>query len=122
MRPAALMAILVLTSCTTGPRAAPSPSPSPATATPAASLSTRSPTPTVTAECALRVLGAMTEEQRIGQLFLLGLANDQLGTAETNAIRTYHFGSVWFVEQSRAGTAAIRTVADSVQALATAET
>ncbi|MDQ2914975.1 MAG: glycoside hydrolase family 3 protein [Chloroflexota bacterium] len=64
----------------------------------------------------------MTEEQRIGQLFLLGLANDQLGQAEVNAIRTYHFGSVWFVEQSAAGAPAIRAVADAVQALATPET
>jgi beta-N-acetylhexosaminidase len=70
----------------------------------------------------VRVLATMTEEQRIGQLFLLGLANDQLGAAETNAIRTYHFGSVWFVEQSAAGAPAIRAVADAVQALATAET
>ncbi len=64
----------------------------------------------------------MTEEQRVGQLFLLGLANDQLGAAETNAIRTYHFGSVWFVEQSTAGAPAIRAVADAVQALATPDT
>src|SRR6266513_432902 len=70
-------------------------------------------------ECRRR---AMTEEQRIGQLFLLGLANDQLGATETNAIRTYHFGSVWFVEQSTAGAAAIRAVADSVLQLATPET
>jgi beta-N-acetylhexosaminidase len=64
----------------------------------------------------------MTEEQRIGQLFLLGLANDQLGTDETDAIRTYHFGSVWFVEQSTAGATSIRAVADAVQRLATPET
>jgi beta-N-acetylhexosaminidase len=64
----------------------------------------------------------MTEEQRIGQLFLLGLADDQLGTAEQDAIRTQHFGSVWFVEQSKAGVEPIRTVANAVQVLATAET
>ena len=64
----------------------------------------------------------MSEDQRIGQLFLLGLANDQLGSAETDAIRTYHFGSVWFVEQSTAGATAIRAVADAVQGLATPAT
>jgi beta-N-acetylhexosaminidase len=64
----------------------------------------------------------MTEEQRIGQLFLLGLANDQLGSAETDAIRTYHFGSVWFVEQSTTGATTIHAVADAVQGLATPET
>jgi beta-N-acetylhexosaminidase len=61
----------------------------------------------------------MTEEQRIGQLFLLGLDGDQLGAEERNAIRVNHFGSVWFIEKSAAGTAAIRTVSDAVQALAT---
>jgi len=70
----------------------------------------------------MRVLTTMTEEQRVGQLFLLGLANDQLGPAEQSAIRTYHLGSVWFVEQSTAGAPAIRAVADAVQALATPET
>jgi beta-N-acetylhexosaminidase len=64
----------------------------------------------------------MTEDQRIGQLFLLGLANDQLGSAEVSAIRTYHFGSVWFTEQSTGGVAPIRAVANAVQALATPET
>ena len=70
----------------------------------------------------MRVLATMTEEQRIGQLFLLGLANDQLGAAEQNAIRTYHFGSVWFVEQSTAGAPTIRAVADAAQGLAAANT
>jgi beta-N-acetylhexosaminidase len=64
----------------------------------------------------------MTEEQRIGQLFLLGLADDQLGAAESNAIRTHHFGSVWFVERSTAGAAAVRAVADAVQALTSIDT
>ena len=64
----------------------------------------------------------MTIDQRVGQLFLLGLANDQLGSAEVSAIRAHHFGSVWFVEQSAAGATAIRAVADAVQALADAET
>jgi beta-N-acetylhexosaminidase len=83
---------------------------------------TPAPTPTATAECATRVLAPMTAEQRIGQLFLLGLANDQLGSTEQSAIRTNHFGSVWFTEQSTGGVAPIRTVADAVQRLATADT
>ena len=91
-------------------------------AAPTATVTTPSPTPTAPLDCATQTLAGMTEGQRIGQLFLLGLANDQLGLAETNAIRTDHFGSVWFVEQSSAGVAAIRTVADAVQALAAADT
>jgi len=113
-----LVLALVLSACTQTVVASPTP-----TTTPTASATTTpSPTPTATVECATRVLAGMTEEQRIGQLFLLGLANDQLGAAEMNAIRSYHLGSVWFVEQSTAGVAAIRAVADSVQGLATADT
>jgi beta-N-acetylhexosaminidase len=113
---------LLLAACTTTarPSATPSATESPSN-TPTATVSP-TPSPTATAECAARVLAQMTEEQRIGQLFLLGLANDQLGTAEQSAIRTYHFGSVWFVEQSAAGAPAIKAVADAVQGLAAANT
>ena len=115
-----LAVALVLSTCTTSARPTPTPS---ATESPTATaIASPTPSPTATVECAVRVLATMTTEQRIGQLFLLGLANDQLGTAETSAIRTYHFGSVWFVEQSAAGAPAIKAVADAVQALATAET
>src|SRR4030081_612171 len=109
---------LLLAACATPARASPSASApeSPSTIPPLTASPT--PSPTATAECAARVLAPMTPEQRIGQLFLLGLANDQLGSAETDAIRTYHFGSVWFVEQSTAGAPAIRAVADAVQGLA----
>src|SRR5438093_8751849 len=114
-----LVLALVLSACTQTVVASPTPTikPSPS----ATATTTLSPTPTATVECATRVLAGMTEEQRIGQLFLLGLANDQLGAAEMNAIRTYHLGSVWFVEQSTAGVAAVRAVADSVEGLATAD-
>jgi len=61
----------------------------------------------------------MTQEQRIGQLFLLGLDGDQLGAPERDAIRVYHYGSVWFIERNGLGAPAIRLVADAAQALAT---
>src|SRR5438034_4379638 len=111
-----LVLALVLSACTQTVVASPTTTPAPS------AITTPSPTPTATVECATRVLAGMTEEQRIGQLFLLGLANDQLGAAEMNAIRTYHLGSVWFVEQTTAGVTAVRAVADAVQGLATAET
>jgi beta-N-acetylhexosaminidase len=57
----------------------------------------------------------MTEAQRIGQLFLLGLADDRLGPAELDAIRDEHVGSVWFTAQTSIGTAGIRSVAKAVQ-------
>ena len=115
-----LAVALLLSACTTPAR--PSPTPSVTTSPSATATASPAATPTLTAECAARVLATMTEEQRIGQLFLLGLANDQLGAAEQGAISTYHFGSVWFVEQSAAGAPAIRAVADAVQALATPDT
>ena len=58
----------------------------------------------------------MTLDQRIGQLFELGLANDRLGPTETNLIQTDHIGSVWFVDRSYAGVAGIHAVAAAVQA------
>jgi beta-N-acetylhexosaminidase len=61
----------------------------------------------------------MSEDQRIGQLFLLGLANDQLGSPEISEIRNDHVGSVWFVDRTYAGVAGIRSVANAVQAQAT---
>jgi beta-N-acetylhexosaminidase len=115
---------LILSACTTTARPSPTPTATenPSNAPSATATASPTPTPTATAECAVRVLATMTEEQRIGQLFLLGLANDQLGAAEQNAIRTYHFGSVWFVEQSAAGVPTIRAIADAVQGLAAANT
>ena len=119
-----LLITIVLSACTTAARPSPTPTASEIpTATPTATASpSPTPSPTPTAECAVRVLATMSEPQRIGQLFLLGLANDQLGSAEQNAIRTYHFGSVWFTEQSTAGAPALRAISDSVQALATQDT
>ena len=60
----------------------------------------------------------MSDDQRVGQLFLLGLAGNQLGPDELRAIQGEHVGSVWFVEQSSVGVAGIRAVANAVQAQA----
>lgn len=62
----------------------------------------------------------MSDDQRVGQLFLLGLTGDQLGPDEIRAIQAEHVGSVWFVEQSNAGVAGIRAVTDAIQAQASA--
>ena len=58
----------------------------------------------------------MTQDQRIGQLFELGLAGDRLGPSEINLIRNDHIGSVWFVDRSSAGVSGIRGVTSAVQA------
>jgi beta-N-acetylhexosaminidase len=101
-RTALAAAIALLCGCGSG-RQAPAPSPS----------------ATVAASCAQRVLASMTEDQRVGQLFSLGLANDQLGSDERGAIGSLHLGSVWFVGNTQGGVAAVRSVADAAQAQAT---
>ncbi len=58
----------------------------------------------------------MSLAQRIGQLFLLGLADNRLGPAELGAIRGEHVGSVWFTARTSIGAAGVRAVADAVQA------
>lgn len=83
------------------------PSPSPP-----GSLSAGGPPPS----CAARALASLTEPQRVGQLFLLGLAGDRLGPATIRAIRAHHVGSVWFVATTSAGVQGVRAVADAVQA------
>jgi len=62
----------------------------------------------------------MSEKQRVGQLFLLGLADDRLGTAEAAAIKAHHFGSVWFIATTTEGAEEVRGVAEQVQNQATA--
>jgi beta-N-acetylhexosaminidase len=61
----------------------------------------------------------MTESQRIGQIFMIGLTKDRLDATERAAIAQFHFGSMTFTTQTAAGVAAVRKVTDAVQALAT---
>jgi beta-N-acetylhexosaminidase len=115
----AAIALAVLGSAC-GPGGSGGPHPS-ASSTSAGSVSpAASPTTTPRASCAEHVLAGMTEEQRVGQLFMIGLANSRLGPMEIDAIRSHHFGSVTFVETSDVGVDAIRSVTDAVQEQATA--
>lgn len=61
----------------------------------------------------------MSEAQRVGQLFIVGLRDDRLGSSEIAGIRRYHFGSVSFIQTTTKEVAGVREVADAVQALAT---
>ena len=104
------MLVALSSACGSAPVATPGPSPTgTASAIP-------SPTTTPQVACADQVFSAMTPDQRIGQLFELGLAGDRLGPTEINMIRTDHIGSVWFVDRSSSGIAGIHTVAAAVQA------
>jgi beta-N-acetylhexosaminidase len=105
------------TATSTGRASAPeSPSPSPTLTTLAPS-----PSPSVEASCANQTFARLTEAQRIGQLFNVGLDNDRLDAASRRAITDNHFGSVWYGAKTSIGVAGVRKVADAVQALATDE-
>ncbi len=71
--------------------------------------------------CAARTLASLTEAQRIGQLFIIGLIKNRLDASERAGVANYHFGSMTFTTQSSAGVAAIRALTDAVQAQATPE-
>jgi beta-N-acetylhexosaminidase len=66
-----------------------------------------------------RTLAGLTEAQRIGQLFAVGLENDRLDATSRQRIIANHFGSVWYRETTTIGVAGVRRVADAAQALAT---
>lgn len=61
----------------------------------------------------------MTEEQRVGQLFLLGVGGDRLTPGEIAAIAKYHLGSVWLFNWRTGGIEAVRPLTAEIQALAT---
>ena len=67
-----------------------------------------------------QTLAALTEAQRIGQLFAVGLENDRLDAMSRQLIIANHFGSVWYREKTAVGVAGVRKVADAAQTLATA--
>jgi beta-N-acetylhexosaminidase len=133
-RAAAASLILVLAGCasTTTPSAtSPTSTPSAAAVEPSPTLSTATPTdtpvptpaetaaPTAQLSCVDSTLASMSEAQRIGQVFMIGLVKDRLDATERAAVTDYHFGSFAFTTQSRAGVTAIRAITDAVQGLAT---
>ncbi len=93
-----------------------SPAPT-ATPVPTASASA-SPTPSEPPTCAIQTLDAMSEAQRIGELFMIGLTDDRLGAPQRHAIAEYHIGSVLFARRTTVGVSSLRAVADAVQAQA----
>jgi beta-N-acetylhexosaminidase len=67
--------------------------------------------------CADQVLARMTLPQRVGQLFVVGLAGSVLDSGTASAIRADHFGSVSFTETDTAGVAGVAAVSRAVQSL-----
>jgi beta-N-acetylhexosaminidase len=119
-----VLAVLLIAGVTAGcsggqtPSSTPTAS-SPFTPSPTPSLAAATPSASAVASCASQTLAGMTEAQRIGQLFNVGLDKDRLDTASRQAIVANHFGSVWYRAKSTIGVAGVRKVADAVQALAT---
>ena len=74
-----------------------------------------------TQSCADRVLARMSLAQRVGQLFIVGLAGSVLDSATAQAIRTYHFGSASFIATDTAGVAGVASVTRAVQSLSSAQ-
>jgi beta-N-acetylhexosaminidase len=66
--------------------------------------------------CATSVFARMTQAQRVGQLFLAGIAGDPVGEV-AQTVTAYHFGSLLFGARDD-GTAGIRRVTRAVQSLA----
>jgi beta-N-acetylhexosaminidase len=62
----------------------------------------------------------MTAAQRAGQLFLVGIASGNPGSAAARAVNSYHFGSLLFSGDSAAGIRLTRYATRRVQSLATA--
>lgn len=118
---AAGAALAVTAGCSSPAAPAPSASslhPSAVTSSPGtASASPASPSPSVS--CAAQVFGRLTEAQRVGQLFLVGVTDDIAGPQTTAALQQYHFGSLLLYSSSE-GVTALAPATAHMQALGTA--
>ena len=85
-----------------------------AASSPAAGAASAAP-----ASCPAEVFGRMTEAQRVGQLFLVGIAGAPAAEV-AQAVADYHFGSFLFQGTSTAGQATDQQVSAAIQALASA--
>jgi beta-N-acetylhexosaminidase len=84
---------------------------------PARTPGTSAPAASAQASCPAQVFSRMSEAQRVGQLFLVGIAGAPAADV-AQAVRTYHFGSLLWQGTSTAGVAADRQASQAIQALA----
>jgi beta-N-acetylhexosaminidase len=90
----------------------------PASAHPsAAATDPASAVTSVAAACVNQVYGQLSDAQRVGQLFIIGVDGDVAGAELTRAERDYHFGSI-LLNVSAAGTTALHAQTARMQALA----
>jgi beta-N-acetylhexosaminidase len=83
----------------------------------ASDIPSPSPSPSPSSSCPAQVFSRMTEAQRVGQLFLVGIAGDSISEV-SKAVTTYHFGSLLYGTDTTAGVTAIRGETRETQALA----
>lgn len=93
--------------------------PSPASSAASASAAGSAAPHAAPESCAEQTMGRLTEAQRVGQLFLVGMSGDSAGSATAAAEKKYHFGSVLFASNTAAGTAQVSATTKFVQSLAT---
>lgn len=67
--------------------------------------------------CANRALAAMSQRQRVGQLFMVGISAAGISQAQLNALRRADVGAVQLTGRSTAGTARIRALTNRLQTL-----
>src|SRR5215469_1292389 len=117
---------------TAGPHASGPASPSAsATATSPASAAGRASSPSPSSDprqptvasagaaCVAQVYGRMTQAQRVGQLFLVGVYHDVAGPATAAALAQYHFGSLLLGTATAAGVSSVSAATAHMQSLAT---
>jgi beta-N-acetylhexosaminidase len=121
---AAGIALAVTAGCSSPP-APPAATPSASTLHPSAVTASPSPaspspsTPRPSVSCAAQVFGKLTEAQRVGQLFLVGVTGDIAGPQTTAALRQYHFGSL-LLYPTPEGVTALAAATARMQSLGTA--
>jgi beta-N-acetylhexosaminidase len=123
----AVAAVVVTAGCSPGAASsstAASLSPSPVSSRSASSGSASAPATAGQAQdapygaCVARVFGGMSEAQRVGQLFLVGVSGDVAGPQMTAALHKYHFGSM-LLWQTSEGVKALAPATAHMQSLAT---
>ncbi|OAH48765.1 glycoside hydrolase family 3 N-terminal domain-containing protein [Microbacterium oleivorans] len=109
----------LLGGCAAPPAASPSPSPSASASAPTpSSTSTSTPTPTPsTPTPSPDPVAALTLEQRVGQLFMVGTKATQASPATLAAVADRHAGGIFLSGRSRAGVAATADVVARFTAL-----
>ncbi|MFJ3234016.1 glycoside hydrolase family 3 N-terminal domain-containing protein [Streptomyces sp. NPDC086787] len=75
-------------------------------------------TASTAATCVDKVFGAMSQSQRVGQLFMGAVAASKPDQKQVQILRQYHVGSVFLAGRSTSGTKATKTLVDGLQAKA----